>query len=617
MSGGTVYLVMGAPGAGTYTLMERVKEALADSPGFCFPRVVASGASKRQSAEVVSTDEFQRRKVSGELQLCWSEGGVEMGVPSFLRAVEAGVNVAVQVPQSCLPKVEKLFMFHKKRSLYVTASQELRSQRAAAAGRQYTESAQGKPEGPSVSTIVNSGTISEGAADLIAAMKQHGKETVQFPPSAVTLTVLPNAKSETRAYLSEQLIPGLTTALTAISKLAVKPRNPYLWLAGFLEADANLGAQGSVLASPEPLLAPGSFVCRQEAAPHVLDDPSTMEGVANLRRLPGHERVLGLHQPSAAAIRELVAQLCGVHGKVVWVSLRDTPVVYVNGMPHCFDSKEAPGQPPLALRAQCISSGKEMHRIERQLVRELADQASHQGGSLQLFPASSTKDASNVEPEPVPVGHTGVRTLQDLFDELEAEGFDVCLRRALLPEEGPPEPEEVDELLGALREVGSSAAVVCNCGSGVERTELAMVLTGLALAVEGGAEPRGYLDSLEGARDLKGKAQYQGIMELIGSLGQEGQASKAVLDDLLDDHAKLVHFRNRIHTAAQTKPEASAGDVSKAVCVAMEHLDTYWHMIALAAYLRQQVKDKFQQSFATWIRGKRAIRRSLHKLCLV
>jgi len=618
---GTLFVVMGSPGAGTHTVMERVRTELADSKLFAFPSVVATRETKHTSAEIVVPEEFQRRKVSGELPLFWSLGNAEVGYAPFIRLIESGVNVAIEVPQSAIAKVEKLFFYHKKHVLYVTAPEALRTQRMAAAGHVPPACVQGKPLGPDVSQIINSGTVAEGAVAVIDAMKAEGKEVITFPAAGVTVTVLRNAKNETREYLSDHVLPGLTCALDSLCRVQPKPKNPYMWLAEHLESNSNLAAEAtSATPAIAKLLAAGSFHCRLEQEPHVLDEPPRLQGVSNLRRDPTHDKVVGVHQPSSAALKELVSDLCGTHGKVIWLSVRDSPVVYVNGQPHVVYSREQPDQPPLALRASCISNVQQLSKVERQLAKELTEMASEQGGSLQLFPARSTKDASNIEPDPVAVPYNGVQPMQDVFDALEVEGFDVTLRRSMLPQTGAPEPEEIDEIVSAVRAAEQSgAALVISCASGVERTELAMVMSAMMLSVQAGAQPRGYVDPIEGAAnpDYESKAQYSAIVQLCQYFGAEGPIAKAIVDDIIDDHSKLIHFRQGIHSASQCANDASPAVRSKAVCVAMGKLENYWYLIAFGAYLRAQVADRYTQNFSTWLRAKRAVKRSLNKLCLV
>jgi len=622
---GTVFLVMGAPGAGTHTVVDRVRAELQGSKLFCFPGVVATRPCKFADAEVVPESEFQRRKVAGELPLFWSTPQAEVGLPPFIRIVEAGVNVVIEVPQQIISKVEKLFFYHKKQVIYVTAPEEMRQARLVASGAAPLP-CMGKPLGANVSTVVNSGTVAEGAERVMAVVQQFGKQVIQFPASAVTVTVLRNTRTESREYLTENVIPGLTTALEQLVGVEPKPRDPYLWISQTLEANvSNAAAARSATAnnSTPRLLEPNSFECRREEGAHILDEPAKLAGVANLRRSPVSDQVVGVCQPGSAAIRELVADLCGSYGKLIWLSVRESPVLYVNKQPHCIQSRGAQDskepEPPAALRAACVSSVKELAAIERQLATELAEAASQQGGSLQLFPANYTKDDANVEPEPVEVGFDGVQALQDVIDNLEAQGFDIELRRAMLPAVGAPEPEEVDEIVAAVRDAQKTgAAIVFSCATGVERTELGMVLATLMLQMAAGAEPRGYVDPIEGPRspDLAEKAQYSAIIQLCQFFGSEGPVIKAVVDDLIDDHSSLIQFRRGIAVAAQCANDASPIDRSKAVCMAMGQLERYWHLIAFGAYLRAQNVDHFQQNFSTWLRGKRAIKRSLQKLCL-
>eukprot|EP00656_Telonema_subtile_P011212 TRINITY_DN15522_c0_g1_i2.p1 TRINITY_DN15522_c0_g1~~TRINITY_DN15522_c0_g1_i2.p1 ORF type:complete len:591 (-),score=204.99 TRINITY_DN15522_c0_g1_i2:280-2052(-) len=559
--GGTLYLAMGAPGAGTRTVMERVRAALADAHEFVFPTVVCSGPCKHPAAELVTPAEFQRRKVTGELQLCWTEDGVHLAYGSALRTVEAGKNVALQIPQSLIPKAEKLFAFHKKKILFVTAAQQIRRQRVEDKGLAFKESAQGTPEGPSVCLVVNNGTISEGAAQAVAALQQHARDTVDFPACSLTLPVLRHAKLPVRQYLSEQVLPEVSTALAAIAALPEKPRCPSVWLSEYLQANAPVSRQSSV--QPGAVLQPAGYTCRAEAPQHVLDDPPIMQGVANLRRAPGQQRVLGLGQCTAQAVRELVQQLCAEHGSVCWVSLRDSPVLYVNGAPHCLQDEHGTGPLP-ALAPHCLSDVHQLHSLEAQLALELAAAASTQGGSLTLHPAAAAAASEDTEVSATAVEHTGVQTLAQLMCDLRAEGFDVSLRRAMLGAQGPPEPEELDLLVNAVREAGTGAVVLC-CDSGVQRTELGLAVAGMVLGV--GSQPRGYVDASDG-KDTKGKAQYAGVMALCNTLGQHGRLAKACLDDLLDDHSaasKLMHLRDRIRATAERAAEGSTAQRSQAV----------------------------------------------------
>jgi len=327
--------------------------------------------------------------------------------------------------------------------------------------------------------------------------------------------------------------------------------------------------------------------------------------------------VYGVHQPTVSGVRAIVEQLTAEHGTVVWICMRDNPVVYVNGTPYTIHNKEKPQEDAMGIKKLCVNNGYEMTRVERQMVRDLITRASGADGQLQLFQALSDKDDKDVEPEPTEVQHDAICTLQGVFDALEAEGFGVKLHRCLFCQDGAPEAEEIDEVVTAVRGAGDKAAIVFSCSSGVERTQMGMTLASLMFAIDSGAKPRGYVDPPEGPTvpDVQDKAQYAGIVELCQSL-PEGQLCKAVVDDVIDDNEMLVHFRKVIAQAASCDQAADVQIRSQAVCLAMDHLERYWHFICFGAYLKIQVTEKFQQSFSTWLRSKRGIKRSLHKLCL-
>jgi len=287
-----------------------------------------------------------------------------------------------------------------------------------------------------------------------------------------------SAQKESRDYLTEDVLPGLQGAIKALTMLPKKPRNPYLWLADYLEKNDPLAPPAPVDGYNEggvgPILNP-SDVLRAEPVNHVLDTPEDIQGVTNFRRSKKHPRIYGVHQPSVPGVKALVEQLCAEHGRLIWICVRDDPVVYVNGQPFNMHSKGSTEQ-ALGIKKACVNTGSELARLERQLVRDLVVKASTAGGQLQLFPAPSDKEDSSAEPAPTQIPQEGITTFQGVFDAMEAEGFGVKLHRCLFCKDGAPEPEEIDELVKAVREAGDKAAIVMSCSSGVERTQVAIFL---------------------------------------------------------------------------------------------------------------------------------------------
>ena len=472
-----------------------------------------------------------------------------------------------------------------------------------------------------MTTVVNNGTIAEGAAEVIGAIKAHAREVVTFPPANITLPVMRSAQQGTRDYLTEDVLPGLQMAVKALSNLAERPKKPYLWIAEYLEQNDPRAGTTAISRSQVdlgPALLSASDAVRIDPVRHVLDAPEDIQGVANFRRSKKYPRVYGVHQPSVEGVRAVVEQLCAEHGTCVWISLRDSPVVYVNGIPCGLKRKDRLNEDSLAVKKACVNTGGEMAQLERRIVRDLITRSNEAGGKLQLVPSDEDKsDSELLNTEPVQVAQGNVCTFQGIFDDLEAEGFSVRLTRCLFCKDGAPEPEEVDELVAAVRSAGEKAAVVFQCDSGVERTSVGMTLASLMYSIDSDSKPRGYVDPPEGpdVADLADRAQYGGIIELAKAL-PEGNLCKALVDDVIDDTEQLGNLRKMIAKAATVEAEASSSARSEAICLGMDYLERYWHLIAFGAYLRKQTTDKFQQSYSAWLRSKRGIRRSLHKLCL-
>ena len=63
-----------------------------------------------------------------------------------------------------------------------------------------------------------------------------------------------------------------------------------------------------------------------------------VRGAINFRQVPGTE-VYALGQPTIEAIDEVVSRIKKAHptsSRIVWITLREEPIVYINGAPYCL-----------------------------------------------------------------------------------------------------------------------------------------------------------------------------------------------------------------------------------------------------------------------------------------
>lgn len=85
-----------------------------------------------------------------------------------------------------------------------------------------------------------------------------------------------------------------------------------------------------------------------------------MRGAINFRNVQG-TNIYALGQPTVEAIDEVIDRIKCAHpdaGRIAWVTLREEPIVYVNGAPYClrrerFSLRNMKGLDFLFFRGEC------------------------------------------------------------------------------------------------------------------------------------------------------------------------------------------------------------------------------------------------------------------------
>jgi hypothetical protein len=91
-----------------------------------------------------------------------------------------------------------------------------------------------------------------------------------------------------------------------------------------------------------------------------------VRGAINFRQVPG-TTVYALGQPTIEAIDEVVSRVKKAHptsSKIVWITLREEPIVYINGAPYClrrenFSLRNMKGKVFLLFERMLISDRKD------------------------------------------------------------------------------------------------------------------------------------------------------------------------------------------------------------------------------------------------------------------
>lgn len=66
--------------------------------------------------------------------------------------------------------------------------------------------------------------------------------------------------------------------------------------------------------------------------------PEKIDGVPNFRRVPGY-KVYCCGQPTISGFEKVIEKVCGdkypKDGPIIWINMRQEPIIYINGDPIC------------------------------------------------------------------------------------------------------------------------------------------------------------------------------------------------------------------------------------------------------------------------------------------
>ncbi len=177
---GPLILVVGPSGAGKDTLIEGAREAMADDARIHFARrTVTRAASTNEDHDSLSMAAFKVAERSGAFLLTWRAHGLAYGIPMAIQDRRtAGVAVVVNTSRTVVDEARR--RWYPVRIIAVTAPLEILAQRLRLRGREDGDAAAARlaqaaltlPAGPDVLTVMNAGTIEEGRAAFVAALRR-------------------------------------------------------------------------------------------------------------------------------------------------------------------------------------------------------------------------------------------------------------------------------------------------------------------------------------------------------------------------------------------------------------------------------------------------------------
>merc|ERR1711937_584057 len=327
--------------------------------------------------------------------------------------------------------------------------------------------------------------------------------------------------------------------------------------------------------------------------------PEKIEGVPNFRRVPGY-KVYCCGQPTIAGFENALNKACGdiypKDGKILWLNMRQEPIVYVNGNPICARPPNKIGEYAELGNVTRDSVKKD----EEEFMRVVEGRAKGNDGKLKYVDVN--KAEHEVEVKELTTLSLVIEGLKEKFPGLVHQRMPVCNSAA-------PTEADFDTLCKTLEGSAVNCPVIVNCQVGLSRSTTGCVAAclfrefQLAASYEGLVEtvPGVNLDllkmdrySMDMSKDPLFRGEFEVIKELMAELA-DGEASKRECDKVIDKNGPPKTGGTGIKQLRENIAESKLSyeimdDAAQAFLKTkiMDNIQKYFYLIVFAGYMREQ-----------------------------
>ena len=234
--------------------------------------------------------------------------------------------------------------------------------------------------------------------------------------------------------------------------------------------------EGDEPAAPAPSSGPKNVLVT-DAFPDMvkLDDGLwKSEGAPNWRRVPGFP-IYATGQPAKADIEKCVEQAVKKYDEqknVLWVNVRQEPVVYINGAPFSIRSSDD------VAGHIVLHEAFELNNMENAMASELKKS---QTGEFEYFKDQVGEKAVEKVPAAVPAKGRAdnVVTVSELFSQTAKKESKLEYKRIPVNLNCAPKEDTFDQMVRLLKSHGSAVPIIFNCQGGFARSSTAAVMAGI------------------------------------------------------------------------------------------------------------------------------------------
>nr|CCD14361.1 unnamed protein product [Trypanosoma congolense IL3000] len=304
-----------------------------------------------------------------------------------------------------------------------------------------------------------------------------------------------------------------------------------------------------------------------------------------------------------------------LRGHVVWVNLREEPILYVGDKPFVLRNIETPY---VNVELTGIAA-HEVEHVEKQLLADVLKEAEENKG---LFLVHDEKTPGELQGSWEAATAETVKTLRDVYCDLVMQGHRVTLLRLPVTDEQSPSESSFDALVDSLlphitsrMDRRETLSFVFNCQMGRGRTTTGMVVCCLLIGL---VMPEYYkeLDSIYNPLYAPDESQlsrgdYGCVLQLKRALSG-GREAKHRVDVVIEACSRMQNLRTAIEVFAlqAQSPDVAEEQRGRAHHQGVHYLRRYFNLIAFAAYLEEQydpMKKNMKCTFSYWLTQRRDI----------
>merc|ERR1712134_173865 len=341
-----------------------------------------------------------------------------------------------------------------------------------------------------------------------------------------------------------------------------------------------------------------------------------IDGVPNFRRVPGY-KVYCCGQPTIAGFENALNKACGdiypKDGKILWLNMRQEPIVYVNGTPIC-------ARPPNKIGEYAELGDVTRDSVkadEEEFLRVIEGRVKNADGKLKYLDVN--KKEHEVEVKEVTTLSKVIEGVKEKFPNLVHMRIPICNSAA-------PLEKDFDTICATLQGSGVNSPVIVNCQVGLSRSTTGCIAACLFREFQLAASYEGLVETVPGVnldvlrmdnyqmdkdKDTLFRGEFEVVKELPQALGDEGIASKRECDKVIDKNGpapKGTGIKQLRENIAESKLSYEIMDDAAQAFLKtkiMDNIQKYFYLICFTGYLREQsrvakdgVTDEQKKTFA-------------------